>query len=33
MDKTEKAWTSMEKAATTVIFPYGGENEWVKDEW
>ena len=33
MDETEKAWTSMEKAATTVIFPYGGENEWVKDEW
>lgn len=23
MDETEKAWTSMEKAATTVIFPHG----------
>ena len=27
MDETEKAWTSMEKAATTVIFPHDGANE------
>ena len=27
MDETEKAYMSMEKSATTIIFPHDGENE------